>query len=219
MKTKLSFTLAEVLITLVVIGIIAAITVPVIMANHKKTETAARLKKFYSTMNNAIKLAEVEEGIPLKEWEGSGDLTFDQEDVQTRYLVKHINYVDKKYEMNDFAGGEVPTFYLSDGTKFQFFYYAYYEGKIYFDTNGDKGPNKSGRDIFVFNIPPVSTNIIGVPNWQEDNPFVPCSASICNDYNSREEVIEACKQYKEEECTYLIQLDGWEIKADYPLKL
>ena len=36
LKNKKSFTLAEVLITLVVIGIIAAITVPTIMANHKK---------------------------------------------------------------------------------------------------------------------------------------------------------------------------------------
>ena len=62
MKKIKSFTLAEVLITLVVIGIIAAITVPVVMANHKRTETASKLKKFYSTMLNATKLAELEEG-------------------------------------------------------------------------------------------------------------------------------------------------------------
>ena len=44
MKINEGFTLSEVLITLVIIGIIAAVTVPVIMANYKKAETAAKLK-------------------------------------------------------------------------------------------------------------------------------------------------------------------------------
>ena len=42
---KLSFTLSEVLITLVVIGIIAAITVPVIVSKHQKEQTEIQLKK------------------------------------------------------------------------------------------------------------------------------------------------------------------------------
>ena len=66
---KSGFTLAEVLITLVVIGIIAAITVPVVMANHKRTETASKLKKFYATMSEAIKLSEIENGLQTYEWE------------------------------------------------------------------------------------------------------------------------------------------------------
>ena len=69
MKKIKSFTLAEVLITLVVIGIIAAITIPVVMANHKRTETASKLKKFYSTMSEAIKLSEIENGLQTYEWE------------------------------------------------------------------------------------------------------------------------------------------------------
>ena len=71
MKKIKAFTLAEVLITLVVIGIIAAITVPVVMANHKKTETAAKLKKFYSTMSNNIALQEIQSGLKTYEW-GAG---------------------------------------------------------------------------------------------------------------------------------------------------
>ena len=49
LKNNKSFTLSEVLITLVVIGIIAAITVPVIMANHKKTEASSKLKILCNT--------------------------------------------------------------------------------------------------------------------------------------------------------------------------
>ncbi len=39
---KKSFTISEVLITLVIIGIIAAFTIPVILQNHKETETSAK---------------------------------------------------------------------------------------------------------------------------------------------------------------------------------
>ena len=48
---KRAFTLAEVLITLVVIGVIAAITVPTIVANYRREATSAKLKKFYSTLH------------------------------------------------------------------------------------------------------------------------------------------------------------------------
>ncbi len=48
------FTLAEVLITLVIIGIIAAITVPTIIANSQEAERSAKVKKVYSTIANAM---------------------------------------------------------------------------------------------------------------------------------------------------------------------
>ena len=52
-----SFTLAEVLITLVIIGVIAAITVPTLMAQYRKKEYVTQLKKAYSTLSNGFKLA------------------------------------------------------------------------------------------------------------------------------------------------------------------
>lgn len=51
---ELAFTLAEVLITLGVIGVVAALTLPALIQNHKKVSTAAKLKKFSSTMEQAI---------------------------------------------------------------------------------------------------------------------------------------------------------------------
>lgn len=44
-----AFTLTEALITLVVIGVIAAITVPVVISNHKKEELKESLKKLIVT--------------------------------------------------------------------------------------------------------------------------------------------------------------------------
>ncbi len=55
---KKGFTLAEVLITLGVIGIVAALTIPSLISNHNKSVTAARLSKAYNTVSNAIRLSE-----------------------------------------------------------------------------------------------------------------------------------------------------------------
>ena len=54
---KRAFTLAEVLITLVIIGVIAAISVPTIVANANQKANESRAKKVYSTLANAMTMA------------------------------------------------------------------------------------------------------------------------------------------------------------------
>lgn len=49
-----AFTMAEVLITLGIIGIVAAMTLPSLIGNYQKKQTAIQLKKFYSIMQQAI---------------------------------------------------------------------------------------------------------------------------------------------------------------------
>lgn len=56
------FTLAEVLITLGIIGIVAAMTLPTLIQNYKNRVVETRLKKFYSTMNQAVLMAEAQYG-------------------------------------------------------------------------------------------------------------------------------------------------------------
>lgn len=51
---KFGFTLAEVLITLVIIGVIAAITIPALMNNTNKTENVVAYKKALSVVNQAL---------------------------------------------------------------------------------------------------------------------------------------------------------------------
>ena len=57
-NVRFGFTLAEVLITLGIIGVVAAMTIPTLMSNYRKHVIETRLTKFYSTMTQAIKLAE-----------------------------------------------------------------------------------------------------------------------------------------------------------------
>ena len=69
-KKKAALTLAEVLITLGVIGVIAAMTLPTLIQANKNKEVEAKLKKFYSAMNQSIMLSESENG-DYKYWSGA----------------------------------------------------------------------------------------------------------------------------------------------------
>lgn len=53
-----AFTLAEVLITLAIIGVVAAITLPSLIQKHQEKEFATRTKKLYSDIGNALILAQ-----------------------------------------------------------------------------------------------------------------------------------------------------------------
>ena len=56
LQNRLAFTLAEVLITLAIIGVVAALTIPTLMANYQKTQYVAGLKKAYAEITEAMKL-------------------------------------------------------------------------------------------------------------------------------------------------------------------
>ena len=58
----IAFTLAEVLITLGIIGVVAALTLPTLIANYKEKELIVKTKKSYSDIQNAIQLAQQENG-------------------------------------------------------------------------------------------------------------------------------------------------------------
>ena len=59
-----AFTLSETLIALVIIGVIAAITVPTLWVNYQEQERIAKVKKMYSSLSNAMKLVEVNGATP-----------------------------------------------------------------------------------------------------------------------------------------------------------
>ena len=57
MFKKLAFTLAEVLITLVIIGVVSAITVPIISASTQEAQYKSALKKTFSSFSQAFRMA------------------------------------------------------------------------------------------------------------------------------------------------------------------
>lgn len=61
------FTLAEVLITLGIIGIVAALTIPTLIQSYKEKYYITHLKKSYSVLQNAFQMAIAEHG-PINQW-------------------------------------------------------------------------------------------------------------------------------------------------------
>ncbi len=59
---KKAFSLAEILITLTIIGVIAVLTIPNIMHKFQKTEWETRAKKTYALLNNKTKLILADKG-------------------------------------------------------------------------------------------------------------------------------------------------------------
>lgn len=55
---KRAFTLAEVLITLGIIGVVAAMTLPSLVGNYKKKQAVTQLQKVYTVLNQALRQSE-----------------------------------------------------------------------------------------------------------------------------------------------------------------
>lgn len=92
MTRHCGFTLAEVLITLGIIGVVAAITIPVLIQNYQKQVTATSVEKAYSELNQIIDRAKADHGDP------SGWDYYEQENlakwVQT-YIEPYVNVIGR----------------------------------------------------------------------------------------------------------------------------
>lgn len=63
---KKAFTLAEVLITLGIIGVVAALTIPTLVNNYRKKQFETGLKKEYSVLLQALDMYKQDNETPLK---------------------------------------------------------------------------------------------------------------------------------------------------------
>lgn len=233
-----AFTLAEVLITLAVIGIVAALTMPTLIQSYKKQAASTRLKKFYSSMSQAIKLSEIDNG-PAENWTreapaydnvaNSEDedvkneaLTTDRKNVKTfynTYIKPYLRVANEDFEyQTENEPNKLILIYLSDGSTC-----ALSNGgcaDLVFDINGIKSPNAFGRDKFRFLI---CANASAPSDWgfndnQKLKPYAERSKVTSNGSISREKLLQQCKE-NPLNCSGLLMYDNWEFKEDYPYKL
>ena len=134
---KRGFTLAEVLITLVIIGVIAAMTIPTLISSTGDQEYKTGLKKAFATLNQVVAVNSV-----------LGD--YDEASISagtglTDLLKDKLTIVEAPAAPAASACGEAQEWiYTADG-----FRYATTNQKnadelnqVCVDVNGDKGPNK-----------------------------------------------------------------------------
>ena len=203
-----AFTLAEVLITLGIIGVVAAMTMPALIANTKKSEISAKLKKFNTTMAQCVLLSEQDNG-PAEEWSNPGEYdTFDLDNFFKTYIAPYIKYSSAGLKTE--YGVKRYYVYLLDGG-----YFYFVKGNcvdIVYDVNGSKKPNAHGRDIFRFLLCGSKS-----PEWCDGRHFCPMYSTSAH---TREEKIQDCiKGDRGSGCTGLLEYDGWEFKKDYPIRL
>jgi len=65
---SLGFTLSEVLITLGIIGVVAALTIPTLVNSYQKTTYAVGAEKAYSTIYSALKTAVLVDGVDVNDF-------------------------------------------------------------------------------------------------------------------------------------------------------
>ena len=214
MKKLCAFTLAEVLITLGIIGVVAAMTLPTLIYNYDKQVVVTRLQKFYSSMNQAIKMAELEYG-DKSLWFANISSSADNTDALKKewfekYLAPHLNIIKTKQ-----IDG-ITTYYLSDGSAFKtngnnrdwIFFPGDPEKCIEFGKNNID--NYSGRCAWIFYMNSGSKGFETFAfNWDGSMDDLKTSREYgCNE-----------KQGWRPYCSRWIQMNGWKIPDDYPVKV
>lgn len=127
---KNAFTLAEVLITLGIIGVIAALTLPSLIQDYREKAQVARVKKFYSVFSQAYTMALQDNG-PIDTWglddsvqnedeNGNGiptDETLENFDKFLQIMSKYLQKAGYQKLHSTTLDGENTGFVLPDGTQ------------------------------------------------------------------------------------------------------
>ena len=221
-----AFTLAEVLITLGIIGVVSAMTIPTLMANHRKKVVETKLEKIYSVMNQAINLTNAEYG-DVTNWiidcGSSNSPTCSINEVENWFnstIGKHLETLKTGKTKN--KTDDILLIYLKDGSILGVTNYIY---DMVFYVNSDAISNKqSGKNYFLFRFNPILLSHQNNEEAQKDLKYSlkPTFEPYSNYWNgTREQLIDghsfSCAQ-NHAFCAKLIQYDGWKISKDYPVK-
>ena len=203
---KTAFTLAEVLITLGIIGVVAALTLPALINNYEKSVVETRMQKFYTNINAALKLSIVENG-DMVDWTFPQDY-YDADGSEkffNTYLKNNLQYlktvprVTTSWPTN---GIEVD---LNDGSAF-----VLSDTWITYYPNANK-KQRSGVDSFIFIINKNGNSVIphGYDLKLNESTIkrVEDVSYSCNG-KSRKAFNRSCAAY--------IMQNGWKIPEYYP---
>ena len=111
---KKGFTLAEVLITLVIIGVIAALTIPNLMQKYQDEALKTAYKKTYNILNNAYKTVIAENGPLDCHYKVNGNTSSDCNLLYTKLMTSALK-IAKKCDNKALQNGCLPKNGYKDG--------------------------------------------------------------------------------------------------------
>lgn len=217
------FTLAEVLVTLGIIGVVSAMTVPTLMQNHQRKVYVTQLHKVYNEFsqaaammlndNNAINLTEARLGASEQ------SVTTNSEAFIKKYF-KVVNDCGAGPATPCFAdtyttlsGATVEaewsgchSFALANGSSVCMSGLSNGQAYILVDTNGASGPNIAGRDYWVFSLYNDAVIDEGVTEACR-------KSSTCDKENARKTYYSNCDSVSDapDGCFGRLLNDNWEM--------
>lgn len=226
---KRGFTLAEVLITLGILGVVIAMTLPSLISNYQKHITIVKLKKAYSIISQVTERGIAQYG-DISSWDPFYDKDNNCEKYYNKYWKPYLQIIKSPEKFDRFYDADLykkygykgpfsnitgsPWFDLEGNQNLSItvgfelitidniLIHVDMNNNVIVDINGPQNPNKAGRDVFWFSIN------------KSQNKVKPLS-----DYMSEKEcgtVRQASSWGGGYTCADKIMKDGWEIRDDYP---
>lgn len=240
MRKRIAFTLAEVLITLGIIGIVAALTMPTLISLYQKKLVETRLAHTYSLVSQALKMAENDYG-DSQYWmrdsagpfEGNSDLINVMNTFFQTYLLPYLKVSDYHildgYGLTKYGYDVRYIEYLDTYSIMRLNNGAFLFGnmnlgrqglvsvRILVDINGPKAPNVFGRDIYEM-LFSLYDGILFMAGERQITGYGLTYDKIIK----YDDIYERCKiggNTGLRECGALIKQNGWKIPKDYPYRI
>lgn len=189
MKKFRAFTLSEIMITVGIIGVISALTVPTLVKNYQREAQTVQFRKNVSEFENAVDMFITEEGktsfraTSVFTDANNGLSTFMQSKFKSKGCGNSTKcFADENYISIDGSHNEK---FECDGEAYLLANSAAVCVKleddylrVFIDTNGAQGPNIGGRDMFRFYIDDTGKLI----EQHYVNEFCTQHNSKCNEY-------------------------------------
>jgi len=216
--------------------VVAALTIPTLINNHKKTQTITQLKEIYAILTQTVKFAEVDYGSTDSwDWGPTSNLALTTLFADTYFYpyIKTVTRCDSNSTVcwnsqksisnvssTNFNSATSLSAILPSGASVYFWTggSALPHVQIWVDVNGpNKGGNKIGNDIFHFLLflKADATYKQGLfPTGLEYQ--VPYTRAQLKSMASVGCSTSISATMAGRECSGLIVLDGWKIADDYP---
>lgn len=199
-KNKRAFTLAEVLITLGIIGVVAAMTIPTLMQKYYEKQTVTKVIEIQSIVSQALKLVEEDYDTP-ENWGLSAGYYDKDDSLKIGEIMKHglklaldcgvddregkciitqsYKHLNGNYGTQNYSTSGTYKVVLNNGASLWFGASHGRQVDFFFDTNGKHKPNTVGKDLFAVTYI-FDKGLIADGGPDDDTPY----QSSCNTKSS-----------------------------------